>query len=245
MSFLYIFAATPMEGQPVRKIGVVDTAGSALRCGPNNLVLMIGGMGPTSAKQKAERALNGGSSTNNGHKPDAVLVIGLCGGLSRSLSERRIVAYTECLSTEAARPPLTCSQTITESVVALLTSSNIRCDRVVGITSARFAITPREKLELAKSGAAVVDMESYSILDAARSVGIPAAVIRVVSDNVDFELPDFNRALNNVGVFDDRKALKVALGSPIRTLKLLSANRRAMQNLAKALESILMAECFS
>src|SRR5437763_974615 len=122
MSMLYIFAATPMEGQPVRKIGVVDTAGSTVRCGPNNLVLMIGGMGPASAKQKAERALNGGSSTNNGRKPDAVLVIGLCGGLSPSLSERRIVAYTECLSTEAARPALTCSPTITESVVALLTS---------------------------------------------------------------------------------------------------------------------------
>jgi hypothetical protein len=32
-------------------------------------------------------------------KADAVLVIGLCGGLTESLREQRIVAYTECLST--------------------------------------------------------------------------------------------------------------------------------------------------
>src|SRR5690349_4846862 len=104
MSLLYIFAATPEEGEPVRKIGVVDTSSSALRCGPNDLELMIAGMGPTSAKQKAELAFNGGSFTNNGRKPDAVLIIGLCGGLSPSLSKQRIVAYTECLSTEATSP---------------------------------------------------------------------------------------------------------------------------------------------
>jgi hypothetical protein len=32
-------------------------------------------------------------------KPDAVLVIGLCGGLTQSLREQQIVAYTESLST--------------------------------------------------------------------------------------------------------------------------------------------------
>jgi hypothetical protein len=32
-------------------------------------------------------------------KLDAVLVIGLCGGLTESLREQQIVAYTECLST--------------------------------------------------------------------------------------------------------------------------------------------------
>jgi hypothetical protein len=32
-------------------------------------------------------------------KPDAVVVIGLCGGLTQSLREQQIVAYTECLST--------------------------------------------------------------------------------------------------------------------------------------------------
>jgi hypothetical protein len=57
-------------------------------------------------------------------------------------------------------------------------------------------------------------------------------------------LPNFNRALNDTGGIDGRKALRVALGSPWRTAKLLVANRRAMQELSKALEIILKADCF-
>src|SRR5438105_3883901 len=105
MSLLYIFAAAPMEGQPVRKIGVVSATSSSLRCGPNELTLMISGMGPTSARQKAEPALKVISTADNGRKPDALLVVGLCGGISPSLPERAIVAYTECLSTEPTKDP--------------------------------------------------------------------------------------------------------------------------------------------
>src|ERR1051326_104377 len=96
MSLLYIFAATPMEGKPIRKIGAIHSAGSALTCGPNELMLMIGGMGPLNAKNTAERALKFDSAASNGKKPCAVLSIGLCGGLTPSLSKGKIVAYTEC-----------------------------------------------------------------------------------------------------------------------------------------------------
>jgi len=116
----------------------------------------------------------------------------------------------------------------------------------VGITSPRIATTPAEKRELAaRSGAAVVDMESYSILQTAAIAGIPAAVIRVVSDSSEWQLPDLNRALNDSGALDGWKALKVALGSPLSTLRLLAANRRAMQTLAKALDILLKTDCFA
>jgi hypothetical protein len=91
----------------------------------------------------------------------------------------------------------------------------------------------------------VVDMESYSILGAAATAGVPAAVLRVVSDSMDRNLPDFNRALNDTGGLDGRKALRVALGSPLTTARLLAANRRAMQGLTKALEVVLKARCFA
>jgi len=57
-------------------------------------------------------------------KPDAVVVIGLCGGLTQSLREQQIVAYTECLSTE----------------------QGITVDRVTGITSPRMATTKADRL---------------------------------------------------------------------------------------------------
>jgi nucleoside phosphorylase len=222
MSCLYIFAATEMEARPLRKI-----AG-------NDVVLITGGMGPKNARSKAETALAG-----NERKPGAVLIIGLCGGLISSLPEGRIVTYTECLTTEAGKSPHRCAHTIADSIAATLKSSGISCDSVVGITSPRIATTPDERATLAKSGAAVVDMETYSILDVAAMAGIPAAAVRVVADAVDRTLPDFNKALNESGGLNGWKALQIALASPLTTAKLLSSNRRAMQRLTEALEIAL------
>ena len=172
------------------------------------------------------------------------LAIGLCGGLNTSLAEGDIVAYSECLSTDDDKTSLSCSNSITNSITALLQGSDIRCDRVVGITSSRIATKRSERLALAERGAAVVDMESHSILQAAAAVKIPAAILRVVSDSIDRQLPDFNRALNDRGGLDGRKALKVALGSPWNTAKLLAENKRAMQRLSGALEIVLKAGSF-
>jgi nucleoside phosphorylase len=225
MSRVYVFAASDMEAESIRKIK-----------GPNELVLNLSGMGPGNAKSKAEAVLG------SGDKPDAIVVFGLCGGLAPSMAEGTIVAYTECLSTEPGKPSLRCSKAVSDTLMSALMAANISCDWVVGITSARIATTPGERLNLAKSGAAVVDMETYPIVSAAIKFGLPVAVLRVVSDSIDRELPDLNRALNDAGGLDGRKALKVAIGSPLKTLKLLAANKRAMRRLAPALGVALTAQ---
>jgi nucleoside phosphorylase len=224
MSRIFVFAAMDMEAQPVRDIS-----------GPNELVLKVVGMGPRNATAKAEAALR------ESDKPHAIVVIGLCGGLTASLSEGTIVTYKECLSTETVNPPLRCCPTISGAMLDMLASAKIPCDRAVGITSRRIATTPDERLSLAKSGATVVDMESYCIARLATQFGIPVAVLRVVADSVDRRLPDLNRALDDGGALDNRKALKVALASPLKTARLLAANRRAMQRLKPALEVALRA----
>ena len=247
MSLLYVFAAAAFEAKPVRQIAASakrsDPASAPLRCGANELLLVTGGMGPKLAQKAAEAAL--GSETSKSRKPDAVLIIGLCGGLTESLPEGRIVVYTDCLSTEAAKAPLRCSPSLTDSFVSLLASSSIQCDRVAGITSPRIATKRAERVELARSRAAVIDMESYPIVQAFATAGIPAVILRVVSDSLDRDLPDFNRALNEAGSLDGRRALKIALRSPLQTAKLLAANKRAMKKLSKALEVVLPAQCFA
>jgi nucleoside phosphorylase len=244
MSLVYIFAASPAEAEPVRKIAASGSS-SAARCGANDVVLIVGGMGPLNAKRKAEAILVATADAPPTHKPDAVLVIGLCGGLTDKLQERRIVAYTGCGSTEPATPILPCSESILNATISVLSSSGIQCDRAVGITSPRIATTPDERLALAKWGATVVDMESYSILSAVSAAGVPAAVLRVVADSPDRVLPDLNSALDASGGLDGRKALKVALRSPVRTARLIAANRRAMRSLSKALEIVVKAPCFA
>jgi nucleoside phosphorylase len=62
-------------------------------------------------------------------------------------------------------------------MTALMAAKN-SCDWVVGITSLGLRQVCDERLSLAKSGAAVVDMESYPIAAVAAKVGIPVAILR-------------------------------------------------------------------
>jgi hypothetical protein len=255
MSFVNVFAASKSEAEPVQRI--VHAAASAtssgnvlLRLGWNEFLLIIGGMGPKAARAKAMEAL-GSSPTLDGsnlpadQKTDAVLAIGLCGSLSNSLPETRIVAYTDCLSTEPTQPPLRCPASVTNRLLDLLSSRGITCDRVTGITSPRVAVTKEEKLLLARSGANVVDMESYEIMDVATEAGIPGAVLRVVSDSLETEMVDFNRALKPDGTVDQWQLFRLVLGSPLRMIRLLAASKRAMKEFAKALEVVLPSDCFA
>ena len=241
MSLLYVFAASPMEAEPVRKAAASGDSAGVLRCGKNDVVLLTGAMGPRNARSRAEVALAAPSE----QRPGAVLIVGLCGGLTEDLREGNIVAYDACLSTEEGRASLPCSPVLTESVAKVLASSNIPYERVTGVTSPRIATNRTERSALAKYGAQVVDMESYSILDVAKLAGVPAIVLRVVSDSVERNLPDLNRALNESGGLDGRKALGVALRSPVATARLFAANKRAMQRLSGAIQTVLQAPCFT
>jgi nucleoside phosphorylase len=255
MPLVYVFAASKMEAQPVLVLAARNgTSGQGstvamIEHGDGRFAVIITGMGTRNAEAKAGTALGlagpgGDGGPPLGGNPDAVLVIGLCGGLTHSLREQQIVAYTECLSTGPNKaPPLQCSLSLTDDIVRRLQEQGII--RVIGITLPRIATTKADRLALAKSGAAAVDMESYPIVSAAARTGVPAVVLRVVSDSLDTEMPDFNPALNAQGALDGRKALCIALGSPLETFRLLSANKRAMQRLAPAVKLILESDCVS
>jgi hypothetical protein len=257
MPLVYVFAASKMEAQPVLVLAARNgTAGQGstsliIEHGDGCFAVIITGMGARNAEAKAGTALGLAGSGGDGGpllggKPDAVLVIGLCGGLSESLREQQIVAYTQCLFTGFNKaPPLQCSPALTDGIVTRLRQQGISVDPVIGITSPRIATTKADRLALAKSGATAVDMESYPIVSAAARAGVPAIVLRVVSDSLDTEMPDFNPALNAQGALDGRKALWIALGSPLETFRLLTANKRAMERLKPAVKLILESDCFS
>ena len=252
MSRICVFAASKMEARSVLELSRPSVAaglpapGATLRVGPNELTLIVSGMGPQLARKSGAETLGAwmdqdGSERVSGGKPDAVLVIGLCGGLIHSLPQSRLVLYRNCLSS-AGEPRLDCAPAITSRLVQLLGSGGMTCERVIGIMSPRIVVTRADRVTLAASGAGVVDMESYEFLSAAERANVPAAVLRVVSDSVDSTLPDFNDALNADGALDGRKALRVALGSPVQTFRLLAQNKRAMRELAAALRIVLHAD---
>lgn len=73
MSLVYVFGASPMEAQPVRKLAEQKDSESPLRSGEHDVVLTVTGMGPKNARNKAELALGNARGTAI-RTPDAVLV---------------------------------------------------------------------------------------------------------------------------------------------------------------------------
>jgi nucleoside phosphorylase len=249
MSGIFVFAASKMEADPLaRRLGVSRwNSGShagPIAAGPNQLRFFITGIGPKRAGKLASEILLSASRPardQQNEKPDAAIVIGLCGGLTDLFPETTIVTYSSCLSAMNEGIVCPCTLQLSAQITALLNAQNVPCRSVIGITSPRIAITKDDKLRLARSGAQVVDMESYDILMAAKEYGVPATVVRIVSDSLDRRLPDFNRALNPDGSVNNGKALRVMVGSPLLTARAFTANRRAARHLANALSVVLSA----
>jgi hypothetical protein len=161
MPLVYLFASSKMEAQPVLALAPENAAPQQGRAvmvevGENRFAVIITGMGTGNARIKANAALAGDGAGPTTQKPDAILVIGLCGGLTETMREEQIVTYTECLSADKS-PPLRCSPTLTEAITETLQKHRTACDRVTGITSPRIASNRSEKLALARLGASVVE----------------------------------------------------------------------------------------
>jgi nucleoside phosphorylase len=254
MALVYVFASSKMEAQPVLALAGKNTPVQPGRPviveqGGNRFAVIITGMGTGNARIKADTAVGLAARVADGEavtaqKPDAIFVIGLSGGLAEPMREERIVAYSECLSADNA-PPLRCAPALTDAIIETLQTHRITCDRVIGITSPRIASNKSQKRALARSGASVVDMETYHILSAAAQAAVPAAVLRVVSDSLDADMPDFNSALDANGALIGGKAIRIALGSPLKTFHLLATNKRAMAKLTPAVKLVLQSNCFS
>ncbi|MGH9377786.1 MAG: hypothetical protein ACRD1I_03200 [Terriglobia bacterium] len=232
MSLAYIFAATKAEARALRR---VPPAAGAVQCSTPARIFVTG-MGPAAARAAARRAVE--SIPAAGPRPTLFLVMGVCGSLTKSLAENTIVIYSACLTTAGNETAKT-SSTLAGRMAAALEAKCGPIESVVGVTTHKMAALRSEKLHLAERGASVVDMESYEILAAARAAGIPGAALRVVSDSLERELPDFTPAIGPGGEIRRVAAALIALRAPVSTARLMAAQRRAIKRLEAALEVAL------
>lgn len=226
--------------------------------GANQVTSIITGMGPANALRSAQAALTSNSPLLDRPATDnapvsrltsaidlglrtgqrlAILVIGFAGSLSDSLNEGEIVIYQSCVTEGAAPQP--CSEELNACLIPRLRAARISCREVTGISTPAIASTRNQKSLLAKSGATAVDMESYQIIKTAAGLGIPAAVVRVISDSLDKRMPDLNSALQSDGTFAPGALAVVCLKRPLATIGLMFSSRRALKSLSQALGVIL------
>jgi nucleoside phosphorylase len=150
-------------------------------------------------------------------KPQRVLMMGLCGGLSPKHSVGDVVLYRDCYDRHRH-----CCATDTELTDAI----ERKLQRVSIVTALTFGDRPicqaAEKLDLAQTySTSVVDMEGYVYLEELQKQNIAVAMLRVVSDDAVGDIPNLDSAIDCNG---NLKVLPIAIAmlqQPIAATRLI------------------------
>ena len=193
---------------------------------------------------------------------DALIVVGLAGGLDPKLRAGDAVLYDLCYDARALdftrreRPAhdemayIAGDQTLSAFLFEALSRSGhspVRASvrtvvQAPGITVSRIITDAKEKLALRVNyGAAAVDMETYEAFAACAPLDLPAAALRVISDEAGHNLPDFNRAYDADGRMLGWRMVATMIARPFVSIRFLLTIRRALQSLRANLRAAMSA----
>ncbi len=172
-----------------------------------------------------------------------VLVIGYCGGLSLTLKIGDSVIASHVLENDAqARIPLDAALCEKLGRAHVAEGLSYRC--VSMTTQERVIESPTEKHNLLKATSAeAVDMESYCIVAQAKEKGVPAAVIKIVVDDSETELPNFNEYFEKKGKMDHLGVASVFVSQPALSLQLSKYMKKANGIIAKSIGPAVEVTC--
>jgi len=152
-------------------------------------------------------------------------LIGLCGSLTPRYGIGDRVLYRECVT--ADQPPLACDAALTQALEGFLTPN---LPLVTGLMSDRVIASAAEKQFLA-STADVVDMEGYAALAFFRERGMAIAMVRVVSDDCQHDLPDLSAAFDADGSLQPLPLALGMLARPIAATRLIRGSLKGLKAL--------------
>ena len=161
-----------------------------------------------------------------------VLVMGLAGSLSPQYGVGEVVIYQTCSYIDNQLQLITknCDHQIIN-----LGAEKLRIKPVKGLTSDKLVYSALEKQKLAQNYPVdVVDMEGIAIVNHFKSV----AIIRVISDNHNHNLPDLNFAINAQGKLTAFKMALAFLRQPLAAMKLIKGSLTALKILEKVTSQI-------
>jgi hypothetical protein len=169
--------------------------------------------------------------TTHPHNSDAIAIMGLCGSLSPNLTVGDTVVYQSCIDAQQSPsvPPWDCDRDLLTSLQQHLKNSVIP---VTAITTDRMVHRVADKQALAdKYNAQVVDMEGSAIFAALKETGIPILTLRVVSDDLNHELPDLSRAITPEGQLKPIPLAQALLKDPRKGWHLVRGSTRGLKKL--------------
>lgn len=164
--------------------------------------------------------------------PKRVLLMGLCGSLSTRYVVGDSVLYQGCIpvsSNSMGDKLQECDIELT-NLISQAMGENI--DLVKAITTDRVIHTATEKRHLRQVFAAdVVDMEGAIALQSLTNSGIALAMLRVVSDDCDRDLPNLNNAFKADGSLNSWALATQFIKEPIAATRLIWGAGRGLYKL--------------
>lgn len=163
--------------------------------------------------------------------PTRLLLMGLGGSLSPQLKVGEIVLLKGCIY--APTPSETGSSKYDRNLSNLLYHRLPKKVRLVtGLSSDRIICSASEKLQLGQTyGADVVEMEGFAVLEAFRQAGIAVAMLRVISDSAEHNIPDLTSAFDSDGSLKPFPLAMSMLRSPIASFRLIQGSLIGLRKL--------------
>ncbi|MDG2990037.1 hypothetical protein L3556_03675 [Candidatus Synechococcus calcipolaris G9] len=172
--------------------------------------------------------------------PTSILVLGVCGALVPCYGVGQVVVYGKCGNGQGewqiCDPITTVFKGIDHETSALAPTS---WPTVTALTSDRPLCTVAEKATWGtKTGAEVVDMEGFPLVDAFSRQGLPITIVRVVSDASDRPIPDLTPAIAPDGSLRPLPLLQAFLSQPLPAWHLIQGSLTALGILEKTVTQL-------
>jgi hypothetical protein len=163
-----------------------------------------------------------------------ILLMGLCGSLSSQFRVGDVVIYRDCLYASTNELEY-CDRQIVQNLKKNLKA---RTKIVRGLTSDRLIWSAEEKRQLGKLyDADVVDMEGFIVLKTIKAIfteRIPQiAIVRVVSDDCDRDIPNLEGAIDANGKLQPLSVTTSFLQQPIAAIRLIKGSLKGLRVLEK------------
>lgn len=181
------------------------------------------------------------------HQP-GVLLMGLCGSLTPLHEVGDVVLYNDCVSNcrvgtphHTPTPGKVGNAHPTNDLTALLYHHlQERVSLVTGLTSDRIIYSAKEKRQLGEMyNAQVVDMEGFAAIEVLSQAGVAVAMLRVVSDGCDYNIPDLTSAITPDGLIKPLALGIKMLREPMAATRLIRGSLRGLQVLREVTTSLL------
>jgi hypothetical protein len=152
-----------------------------------------------------------------------VLIMGICGSLSDRYTVGNIVLYQDCVYQGKL---LECDRSFTTQLHSSLSE---KVSLVKSMTSDRVIWSASEKRHLGETLAAdVVDMEGFTALEF-NAAEVSVAMLRVVSDNCQHDIPDLTPAINSDGFLKPFPLAVGMLRQPLAATRLIRGSLTALK----------------